>query len=333
MSLRIFLCFVSCMSLGSIACGQEFKSGIEWPEPQVVTPGDKPTDPPADATVLIGNDGMSAWVGGEKWKFEDGVATAAKGGIHTKEKFGDVQLHVEWAAPAEVKSSGQGRGNSGVFLMGKYEIQVLDSYNNETYFDGQAGAVYKQSPPMVNAMKKPGEWNTYDIIFNRPQRNEKGDVVVPATITVIHNGVVLHHAYPIRGSTNWHKPPAYDNHGEKESISLQFHGNPVKFRNMWVREFKQIQPTFVPEDTEMVRYRADWATETITAAPPEESAAEEAKPTEEMKPETKTEAKPEAKPEAKEEKKSEEKPAAKPEEKKEAAADVPKEEAKADQPK
>jgi len=319
MSMRSFLSLVCCLAVASVAYGQEFKSGIEWPEPEIVTPGEKPSDPPSDAIVLIGTDGMSAWNGGEKWKFEDGVATADKGGIKTKQKFGDIQLHMEWAAPDEVKSSGQGRGNSGVFLMGHYEIQILDSYNNTTYFDGQAGAVYKQSPPMVNAMKKPGQWNTYDIVFTKPVRNEKRDVIAPARITVIHNGVLVQNSYPIRGSTHWHKPPEYDRHKDAESISLQFHGNPVRFRNMWVREIETIEPTFVPEDTEMVRYRADWSTETITAAPPKESEAttEEAPAKEEPK---KEEAKP------KQEKKKEE---AKPEPKaKEPKAEQPKEEAK-----
>lgn len=322
MSMRSFLSLVCCLAVASVACGQEFKSGIEWPEPKIITPGEKPSDPPSDAIVLIGTEDMSAWNGGEKWKFEDGVATAAKGGINTKQKFGDIQLHMEWAAPDVVKGSGQGRGNSGVFLMGHYEIQILDSYDNTTYFDGQAGAVYKQSPPMVNAMKKPGEWNTYDIVFTKPIRNEKGDVVAPARITVIHNGVLVQNSYPIRGSTNWHKPPAYDRHKDAESISLQFHGNPVRFRNMWVREIESIEPTFVPEDTEMVRYRADWSTEKITAAPPKESeaTAEEAPEKEEpKKEEPKAE---EAKP--KKETKQEE---AKPEPK----AEEPKQEAKKDE--
>ncbi len=296
MSMRSFLSLVCCLAVASVACGQEFKSGIEWPEPEVVTPGEKPSDAPSDAIVLIGPDGMSAWNGGEKWKFEDGVATAAKGGINTKQKFGDIQLHMEWAAPEEVKGSGQGRGNSGVFLMGKYEIQILDSYDNETYFDGQAGAVYKQSPPMVNAMKKPGEWNTYDIVFTKPVRNEKGDVVAPARITVIHNGVLLQNSYPIRGSTNWHKPPAYDRHKDAESISLQFHGNPVRFRNMWVREIETIEPTFVPEDTEMVRYRADWSTEKITAAEPKESEATQEEAAEKEAPKKEESKKEQAKP-------------------------------------
>ncbi|MHC2066642.1 3-keto-disaccharide hydrolase [Bremerella sp. T1] len=311
MSMRIFLSLACCFGLASIACGQEFKSGIEWPEPRVVTPGEKPSDPPSDAIVLIGEDGMSAWNGGEKWKWDDGVATAAKGGINTKEKFGDIQLHMEWAAPEEVKSSGQGRGNSGVFFMGHYEVQILDSYENTTYFDGQAGAVYKQSPPMVNAMKKPGQWNTYDIVFNKPVRNEKGDVVAPARITVIHNGVVVQNSYPVRGSTNWHKPPAYDRHGDEGSISLQFHGNPVKFRNMWVRKIEPIEPTFVPEDTEMVRYRADWSTEKMTAAPPQESETEEKEaPKKEKKQSKKAEKQADKSPET--EAKSDEKPAEKP---------------------
>jgi len=320
MSMRSFLSLVCCLAVASVACGDEFKSGIEWPEPKIITPGEKPSDPPSDATLLIGGEDLSAWNNGEKWKYEEGVATAAKGQITTKQKFGDVQLHMEWAAPEEVKGSGQGRGNSGVFLMGQYEIQILDSYDNTTYFDGQAGAVYKQSPPMVNAMKKPGQWNTYDIIFNKPVRNAKGDVVAPARITVLHNGVLVQNAYPIRGSTNWNKPPAYERHKDEESISLQFHGNPVKFRNMWVREIQPIEPTFVPEDTEMVRYRADWTTEKITAAEPTES--EGTQEVADKKEAKKAEPKAEKEKPKQDKKKEEAKPELKPEEpKKEASKD------------
>lgn len=308
MAIRVFLTLLAPLALMAAASNsfaQEFKSGIEWPKPKVVAPGEKPGDPPSDAIVLIGED-MSAWHGGEKWKIENGVATAAKGGIHTKQKFGDVQLHLEWAAPEKIEGTGQGRGNSGVFLMDKYEIQILDSYDNETYFDGQAGSVYKQSPPMVNAMRKPGEWNTYDIIFNNPVRNEKGDVVAPARITVLHNGVLVQNSYPLRGSTKWHEPPAYEQHGEKESISLQFHGNPVKFRNMWVREIAPIEPTFVPEDTQMKRYVADWRTETMTAAAeePKPEPAPEGEPAGKDAPEKETAAEvpPQATPEEKPEK-------------------------------
>ena len=148
--------------------GSEYKSGIVWPEPAIVTPG-KDHGPPSDAVVLFDGKDLSKWTGGENWIIKDGYATAAKNGITTKDSFGDCQLHLEFATPAEVKGSGQGRGNSGVYLMGKYEVQILDSYDNKTYFDGQCASLYKQHPPLVNASRKPGEWQTYDIIFEAPR--------------------------------------------------------------------------------------------------------------------------------------------------------------------
>ena len=145
-----------------------------------------------------------------------------------------MQLHIEWATPAEVKGAGQGRGNSGVFLQDRYEIQVLDSYNNKTYFNGQAGSVYKQYAPLVNASRRPGEWQTYDIIYHAPVFDESGNVTKRATVTVLHNGVLVQDHVEILGSTSHDKPPAYTKHG-KAPLSLQDHGNPVRFRNIWVR--------------------------------------------------------------------------------------------------
>lgn len=217
----------------------EYKSGIIWPEPAVVDPG-PPGGPPADAIVLFNGENLDAWHGGDKWAIEDGAATARGGGISTKQKFGDCQLHLEFAAPSEVKGNGQGRGNSGVYLMGRYEIQVLDSYDNKTYFDGQCGSVYKQQPPMVNACRKPGEWQTYDIIFTAPRFEEDGKVKTPAYVTVLHNGVLLHNHFELTGGTSYTEPPKYSKHGDKDSIQLQFHGDPVRFRNIWIRE--NIQP-------------------------------------------------------------------------------------------
>ncbi len=249
MSARIFLSLLSCLLLTSVACADEYKSGIQWPEPEVVTPGEKPSDPPSDATVLFDGTDMSQWEGGDAWIVEEGTVTAAKRTIQTKEKFGDVQLHLEWAAPEKIEGTGQGRGNSGVYLMGRYEVQILDSYDNETYFDGQAASIYKQTPPMVNAMKKPGEWNTYDIIFNAPRFNEDGSVKKPASITVLHNGVLVQNHFELLGGTFWDEPPHYEKHEEKGPIHLQFHGNPVKFRNIWVREIRPIQPLDQPENS------------------------------------------------------------------------------------
>jgi len=229
--------FVLC-SFALVAGGafvDEYKSGINWPEPKVIDPGPA-GGPPSDALVLFDGTDLSKWNGGDKWLVADGIATAAGGGITTKDSFGDCQLHVEWAAPAEVKGSGQGRVNSGIYLMQKYEVQVLDSYDNITYFDGQAGSIYKQKPPLVNACRKPGEWQTYDILFTAPRFNEQKEVVKPATITLLHNGVVVQNHFELLGGTFYDQPPKYEPHGPRLPIHIQFHGNPVRFRNIWLRD-------------------------------------------------------------------------------------------------
>jgi hypothetical protein len=218
---------------------REYKSGIVWPEPPVINPG-PPGGPPSDAIVLFDGKTLDAWEGGDKWIIEDGVATAAKGEIKTKQGFGDCQLHVEFATPSEVKGSGQGRGNSGIYLMGRYEVQVLDSYENQTYFDGQCGAIYKQQPPTVNVCRKPGEWQTYDILFTAPRFNDDATVKTPGYVTVLHNGVLIHNHFELLGGTYFERPAAYAKHGEKEALHIQFHGNPVRFRNIWIRE--SVQP-------------------------------------------------------------------------------------------
>jgi hypothetical protein len=222
------------------ATAQEWVSGIKWQEPPVVDPG-PPGGPPSDATVLFGGSELSQWNGGRRWEIADGVATCRGGSITTKESFGDCQMHVEWASPAQVRGRGQGRGNSGIYLMGQYEIQILDSYDNETYFDGQAGALYKTAPPMVNVSRKPGEWQTYDIIFRAPRFEESGELKEPGYITVLHNGVVIHNHTKILGTTAWTDPPTYTAHPEKAPITIQDHGNPVRFRNIWIREIKPVE--------------------------------------------------------------------------------------------
>jgi hypothetical protein len=214
---------------------QEWKSGKVWPEPKVIDPG-QPGAPPADAIVLFDGKDLSQWQAGEKWLIEEGVATVRGGGITTKQAFGDCQLHVEWASPVEVKGSGQGRGNSGVYLQGRYEVQILDSYKNETYFDGQCGAIYKQHPPLVNACRAPGQWQTYDIIFTAPRFDDAGKVTRPAALTVLHNGVLIQNHFQLEGSTAWDRPPQYEAHPAKLPIHIQDHGNPVRFRNIWIRE-------------------------------------------------------------------------------------------------
>jgi hypothetical protein len=210
-------------------------------EPTVVTPGKNNSDPPSDAIVLFNGQNLSHWQTADsapaKWKVIDGYAevVAGTGDILTRDKFGDCQLHIEWATPATPKGEGQERGNSGVFLMGRYEVQVLDSYENKTYYHGQAGSVYKQYAPLVNASRKPGEWQTYDIIFHAPRFDEQGKVVDRARVTVVHNGVLIQNNVEIYGITYNDRPAIYITHSPLESIRLQDHGNPVRYRNIWIR--------------------------------------------------------------------------------------------------
>jgi len=218
---------------------KEYKSGIVWPEPEVVTPGTN-GGPPSDAIVLFDGKDLSKWKGGEAWEIKDGIATAKKGGLSTKDSFGDCQFHIEFATPEKVEGNGQGRGNSGVYIMGRYEIQILDSFENPTYFDGQAGSVYKQQPPMVNVSRKPGEWQAYDIIFEAPKFGDDGKVTKPAFVTVLHNGVVVQNHFELKGGTYFDRPAAYAKHAEKLPLNIQYHGNPMRFRNIWIRDIKPI---------------------------------------------------------------------------------------------
>ncbi|UJH90807.1 DUF1080 domain-containing protein [Antarcticibacterium sp. 1MA-6-2] len=213
------------------------------PVPPVISSGKSTTTPPGDAIVLFDGTNLSSWEGERegaeaKWIVEQGNMTVnpGTGGIKTKQGFGDIQLHLEWRSPSQIKGEGQGRGNSGVFIMGKYELQILDSYENNTYTNGQAGSIYKQSPPLVNATNPPGEWNTYDVIFTAPRFNDKGMLVTPARITVLHNGVLVQNNFELRGPTEYIGIPNYTAHEDKLPIHLQDHGNPVSFRNIWVRE-------------------------------------------------------------------------------------------------
>lgn len=193
---------------------------------------------PADAIVLFGGKGLEAWTGrGGKagWKVEnDYCEVNGSGDIQTREEFGDLQLHLEFMTPSPPKGESQGRGNSGVFLMGRYEVQVLDSFANRTYADGQAGAVYGQTPPLVNASRKPGEWQSYDIVFEAP-RFAAGKLERPGYVTVLHNGVVVQHHTELLGGTAHRSLPAYTPHAPTGPIRLQDHGDPVRYRNVWVR--------------------------------------------------------------------------------------------------
>ena len=216
------------------------------PQPKIVTPGDAMTQSaPSDAIVLFDGKDLSAWksckTGGDAdWTVHNGVFTVdkTKGDIITRESFGSMQLHIEWCVPKNITGTSQGRGNSGVFLQNRYEIQILDNYQNETYANGQAGSVYKQVMPLANAMRKPGEWNVYDIIYNAPVFNEDGTYRVPPTVTVIQNGVLLLNNFTIRGTTEYIGHPRVEKHGDGP-IRLQMHGDPseaISFRNVWVRK-------------------------------------------------------------------------------------------------
>ena len=210
------------------------------PHPQVVTPAAQPGGAPSDALVLFDGRDLSQWTPSRQpWKVENGYMEVApnSGDLRTKEKFGDVQLHVEWAAPDQIRGNSQNRGNSGIFLQGLYEVQVLDSYQNLTYADGQAGAIYGQWPPLVNSARKPGEWQSYDIVFEAP-RFEGTRLTKPAYLTVFLNGVLLHNRKELMGGTVHRALAKYGTQAAEESIVLQDHQTPVRYRNIWVRRLR-----------------------------------------------------------------------------------------------
>ncbi len=223
------------------------------PEPAVVTPGATDAAPPSDAVVLFDGKDLAEWVnvkggGPATWTVADGVMTVHKpsGNIQTKRSFTDYQLHIEWRIPANITGKDQGRGNSGLFLASTgggdngYELQILDSYENRTYSNGQAGSLYKQAMPLVNAMRKPGEWNTYDVVWTAPTFGPDGSLKSPARLTAFHNGVLIQHDVELTGETLYIGAPRYKAHGASP-IKLQAHGDPsepISFRNIWVRELK-----------------------------------------------------------------------------------------------
>lgn len=218
------------------------------PQPRVVTPGDiKTNTAPSDAIVLFDGHDLSAWTNGDGtgeagWTVKKGIVTVdkSKGDIVTKQKFGSFQLHIEWCVPEGIQGESQSRGNSGVFLQDMYEVQILDCYQNETYVNGMTGSLYKQTPPLVNAMRKPGEWNVYDIIYTAPVFKEDGTYLYRPYVTVIQNGVVLQNHTEILGTTEYIGFPRTVKHAEGP-IRLQSHGDPsapISFRNIWIREMK-----------------------------------------------------------------------------------------------
>ncbi|WP_336518503.1 DUF1080 domain-containing protein [Pollutibacter soli] len=230
------------------------KTEVYSPVPPKVTPGATPADAPSDAIVLFNGKNLDAWYGNDStkapgWTIADGIMTVNKksGGIMTKQRFMDYQMHIEWRIPSNITGKSQARGNSGIFLayLGientyfevGYEVQVLDNFTNETYVNGQAGSIYKQSIPLANACKKPGEWQTYDIVWHAPRFNADGSLQKAATVTVIHNGVLVQDHYELKGDTPWIGAPEYKAHGASP-IRLQSHGDPsepVSFRNIWIR--------------------------------------------------------------------------------------------------
>lgn len=210
------------------------------PHPAVVTPGTQAGAPPSDAIVLFDGRDLSRWTAAKQaWKVENGYVEVVpdSGDMRTKDTFGDSQLHVEWAAPAEVRGTSQNRGNSGIFLQGRYEVQVLDSFDNPTYADGQAGAIYGQWPPLVNPVRKPGEWQSFDIVFEAP-RLDGARLVTPAYLTVFLNGVLLHHRREVMGPTVHRALAKYAPQPSEDALVLQDHQQPVRYRNIWIRRLR-----------------------------------------------------------------------------------------------
>lgn len=247
-SLPLILITAAMFLASTVVAQSQWKThDITRPRPPVVTPDKNtmPSLPPSDAIILFDGKDLAQWsdAKGEpaKWKVENGYMEISKGGgdIRTKAGFGDVQLHIEWAAPTREQDGGQNQGNSGVYLMGLYEVQVLDSYQSETYADGQAAAIYGQYPPLANACRPPGEWQSYDIIFRRPRFGNDGALLQSARMTVLHNGILVHDNVALWGPTNWMEFDTYTAHADKLPISLQDHGSPVRYRNIWLRELPE----------------------------------------------------------------------------------------------
>ncbi len=259
-TISVVTCFLLLLSGSSISCAASTSSSSQeevpppredvdpsltevWePEPAKIDPGNA-AEAPSDAIVLFDGTDLSEWEGEDgppAWEVRDGVLTVVPetGTLRTKRAFGDVQLHLEWRTPTEIVGEGQGRGNSGVYLMDLYEVQILDSYDNRTYSNGQAGSIYKQFIPEVNASRPPGEWQSYDIIFSAPRFDTSGALVRPATMTVLHNGVLIQNHVTLLGPTAYRGEPEYKAHAANLPLTLQDHTNPVSFRNIWVRELE-----------------------------------------------------------------------------------------------
>ena len=243
MKKNLFAFYLLSVTLSSYAQEDYSKLTRVWnPVPKIITPGKTASDAPADAIILFDGKNFFNWEKSNgaavKWKLDNNAMTVTKdgGNIKTKKAFGDCQLHIEWKTPAEVKGEGQERGNSGIFFMGRYELQVLDSYKNSTYSNGQAGSMYKQYIPLVNACRPPGEWQSYDIIFTAPQFTADSLIKSPARVTVLQNGVLIQNNVTLWGNTVNEGIAKYEMHNSKEPLMLQDHGEPVSYRNIWIRE-------------------------------------------------------------------------------------------------
>lgn len=239
------------VSASAFSQGDPKLTEVWTPVPKIVTPGTTNSDAPSDAIILFGGKNLDEWVSVKdatpaQWTVADNIITVKKdaGNIQTKRSFTDYQLHIEWRIPANITGSGQARGNSGVFLASTgpgddgYELQVLDCYNNTTYVNGQTASIYKQSIPLANACKKPGEWQSYDIIWTAPRFNDDGTLKSPARVTVLQNGILVQNNYELKGVTKYIGAPEYKKHGASP-IKLQAHGDvsePISYRNIWVRE-------------------------------------------------------------------------------------------------
>ncbi|HVM87106.1 MAG TPA: DUF1080 domain-containing protein [Puia sp.] len=249
--LSLFIANIILSSLANAQQGDPKLTEVYSPVPPVVTPGKTNNDPPSDAIILFDGKNLDQWRSVKdttqpaKWIVKDGIITVDKntGNIETKQSFTDYQLHIEWRIPSNITGEGQARGNSGVFLAstgsgdGGYELQVLDNYNNSTYVNGQAASIYKQSIPLVNACRKPGEWQSYDVIWTAPRFNDDGSVKSPARVTVLHNGVLVQNNFELKGQTLYIGQPFYKKHGPSP-IKLQAHGDksePISYRNIWIR--------------------------------------------------------------------------------------------------
>jgi hypothetical protein len=244
------------------------------PQPAVVTPGTSSTQeqagkPPSDALVLFDGKDISQWVAMDgsptKWITRDGYMECVRGSgyVRTLQNFGDCQLHLEWATPVPPHGTGQGRGNSGLFFgLDRYEVQVLDSYESQTYADGSASSVYGQYPPLVNASRPPGQWQMYDVIYTAPRFDSEGKLLSPVHLTVFHNGVLVQNNVQLTGPTSWLERAPYQPHPQKQPISLQDHGNPVRFRNIWVRELgKPGKKEFTLPESLLDKYTGNYVSE------------------------------------------------------------------------